>query len=336
MRHARPEVLEPAAPAGDGGGVEQQSETEVAQAPVDRSDPTGWVEAFLQHLSLERGRSAATVRAYGSDLASLTDWLAGRSRTVADLELSDLSSWLADQAGAGAARASLARRTSTVRSFTAWAVRTGRLSTDPALRLRAPVPDKSLPTVLRADQAARVMDLAAVRADDDDPGHLRDRAAAELLYATGIRVGELVGLDVDDVDLDRRTLKVLGKGDKERVVPFGLPAARAVQEWLTSGRPRLAVPGSGPALLLGSRGRRWGQRQVRAVVHELVQSLEEGVDAAPHALRHSAATHLLDGGADLRSVQEMLGHASLATTQVYTHVSVERLRRSYEQAHPRA
>jgi len=337
VRHARPEVLEPQPAPGDGGVVSSGADVdEATEVQRPGADPAGWVAAFGQHLTLERGRSAATARAYASDLASLVDWLARHERALADLRLADLRSWLAEQAGAGAARSSLARRTSTVRSFTAWAVRTHRLPTDPALRLRAPVPDKHLPTVLRADQAARVMDLAAVRADDDDPGHLRDRAAAELLYATGIRVGELVGLDVDDVDLDRRTLKVLGKGSKERVVPFGQPAARAVQEWLAAGRPRLAVPGSGPALLLGSRGARWGQRQVREVVHRLVSALEEGVDAAPHALRHSAATHLLDGGADLRSVQEMLGHASLATTQVYTHVSVERLRRSYEQAHPRA
>lgn len=300
------------------------------------TDPRQWPEAFCQHLSLERGRSAATVRAYAADLASLQAWLDRSSGTLAGLALADLRGWLADLAGSGAARASLARRTSTARSFTAWAVRTGRLAADPALRLRAPVPGRTLPTVLRADQASRMLDLAAVRADDDDPAHLRDRAAAELLYASGIRVGELVGLDVDDVDLERRTLRVMGKGSKERVVPFGQPAARAVIAWLERGRPRLVTAGSGPALLLSARGGRWGQRQVREVVHRLLQSMEEGLDAGPHALRHSAATHLLDGGADLRSVQEMLGHASLATTQVYTHVSVERLRRSYQQAHPRA
>ncbi|WP_092867068.1 tyrosine recombinase XerC [Quadrisphaera sp. DSM 44207] len=295
-----------------------------------------WVEEFLAHLSLERGRAANTARAYRADLQHLRAWLAGQGLDLPDLDLSALRAWLGEQAGAGTARSTLARRTSTVRSFTAWAARTGRLPVDPSLRLRAPAANRTLPTVLRADQAARMLDVAAERATDDDPVRLRDRAAVELLYATGIRVGELVGLDVDDVDLERRTARVMGKGSKERVVPFGLPAARAVTAWLDSGRPRLAAPGSGPALLLGARGRRWDQRQVRDVVHRLLAAMQDGVDAAPHALRHSAATHLLDGGADLRSVQEMLGHASLATTQVYTHVSVERLRRSFQQAHPRA
>jgi integrase/recombinase XerC len=298
--------------------------------------PQEWPALFCRHLELERGASPATTRAYAADLASLQAHLAATGTDLGALSLADLRGWLGELAGAGAARSSLARRTSAVRSFTAWAVRTGRLAADPALRLRSPSPNKTLPTVLRADQAGRLMDLAATRADDDDPSHLRDRAAAELLYASGIRVSELVGLDVDDVDRARRTLRVLGKGSKERVVPYGQPADRAVGEYLERGRPRLATPGSPPALLLGARGGRWDQRQVRAVVHALLRGLEEGVDAAPHALRHTAATHLLDGGADLRSVQEMLGHASLATTQVYTHVSVERLRRSYEQAHPRA
>lgn len=300
------------------------------------SAPEEWPVLFCRHLELERGASAATTRAYAADLASLQAHLEATGADLASLQLADLRSWLGSLAASGAARSSLARRTSAVRSFTAWAVRTGRLPVDPALRLRSPSPNKTLPTVLRADQASRLMDLAATRADDDEPAHLRDRVAAELLYASGIRVSELVGLDVDDVDRSRRTLRVLGKGSKERVVPYGQPADRAVGEYLERGRPRLATPGSPPALLLGARGGRWDQRQVRAVVHALLRGLDEGVDAAPHALRHTAATHLLDGGADLRSVQEMLGHASLATTQVYTHVSVERLRRSYEQAHPRA
>ncbi|MGQ7295505.1 tyrosine recombinase XerC [Quadrisphaera sp. KR29] len=303
---------------------------------MPEQQPEEWPAQFCRHLELERGSSPATTRAYAADLASLQAHLRATGTDLAGLSLADLRSWLGAQAAAGAARSSLARRTSAVRSFTAWAVRTGRLAADPALRLRSPSPNRTLPTVLRAEQAGRLMDLAAVRADDDDPAHLRDRAAAELLYASGIRVSELVGLDVDDVDRERRTLRVLGKGSKERVVPYGQPADRAVGEYLERGRPRLATPGSPPALLLGARGGRWDQRQVRSVVHALLRGLGEGVDAAPHALRHTAATHLLDGGADLRSVQEMLGHASLATTQVYTHVSVERLRRSYEQAHPRA
>jgi integrase/recombinase XerC len=297
------------------------------------------LDAFARHLAVERGRSPHTVRAYTGDVAALLAWAREHHGSApAEVDLAVLRGWLAAQSvqAQPAARATLARRTASVRTFTAWAVRAGHLPADPALRLATPKRSRTLPTVLRAEQATRLMDLAAVRADDDDPVHLRDRAAVELLYATGARVGELVGLDVDDVDLERRTLRVLGKGDKERVVPFGVPARRAVEEWLARGRPALATPASGPALLLGARGGRVGQRQVRDAVHALLGALGEGVDAAPHALRHTAATHLLDGGADLRTVQEVLGHASLASTQVYTHVSVERLRRGFQQAHPRA
>ena len=190
--------------------------------------------------------------------------------------------------------------------------------------------------MLAQRSAAALLDVAAVAADDDDPVHLRDRAALELLYATGIRVGELVGLDVDDVDRSDERPASVGKGDKERRVPFGIPAREAVDAWLERGRPRLAGPSSGPALLLGRRGRRADQRQIRQVVHTLLTHVPDAPDLGPHGLRHSAATHLLEGGADLRMVQELLGHASLATTQIYTHVSVDRLKRSYAQAHPRA
>ncbi|WP_461024623.1 tyrosine recombinase XerC [Thalassiella azotivora] len=292
---------------------------------------------FARFLRAERNRSPHTVRAYVADvgllLARAAEEGAGR---LDDLDLPTLRAWLAGMTANGLARSTIARRASAARTFTAWAQRTGRAAQDPALRLSAPKRERHLPTVLRRDQAAALLELAAVRADDGAPGHLRDRAALELLYGTGIRVAELVGLDVDDVDLDRRTLRVVGKGDRERVVPFGVPADRAVRAYLGRGRPRLVVTGSGPALLLGARGRRWDQRQVRVVVQRLLTELGEDLRTGPHGLRHSAATHLLDGGADLRSVQELLGHASLATTQVYTHVSVERLRRTYQQAHPRA
>jgi integrase/recombinase XerC len=195
--------------------------------------------------------------------------------------------------------------------------------------------------VLRIDQAGALMEVAASQdlgsdGGEPDPLALRDRAALELLYATGARVGELVGLDVDDVDPSRRTVRLFGKGGKERVVPFGVPAGDALSRWLAQGRPRLAGPLSGPALLLGRRGRRADQRQIREMVHRLLAQVPDAVDLGPHGLRHSAATHLLEGGADLRSVQELLGHATLATTQIYTHVSVERLKDTYEQAHPRA
>jgi integrase/recombinase XerC len=295
------------------------------------------LDGFTRHLADERGRSRHTVRAYAADVSLLLDRVArDGARDLDALTLADLRSWLAGMTGSGLARSTLARRASAARAFTRWAVRTGRLHADPAARLQAPRRDRHLPAVLRPEQAARLLDLAQVRADDADPVHLRDAAALELLYGTGIRVGELVGLDVDDVDLARRTARVLGKGDRERVVPFGVPAARATSRWLQAGRPRLVTAGSGPALLLGARGGRWDQRQVRDLVHRLLPEAGTTGAAGPHTLRHSAATHLLEGGADLRSVQEILGHASLATTQIYTHVTLDRLRRTYGQAHPRA
>jgi integrase/recombinase XerC len=190
--------------------------------------------------------------------------------------------------------------------------------------------------VLKQGEASALLDVAAVAADDEDPVHLRDRAALELLYASGIRVGELAALDVDDVDLAAGVVRVMGKGSKERTVPFGVPAREALTAWLTRGRPQVATADSGPAVFLGRRGRRVDPRQVRTAVHRLLEHVPDAPDLGPHGLRHSAATHLLEGGADLRLVQEMLGHASLATTQIYTHVSVDRLKQSYRQAHPRA
>ncbi|MGA9746105.1 MAG: tyrosine-type recombinase/integrase, partial [Nocardioides sp.] len=177
---------------------------------------------------------------------------------------------------------------------------------------------------------------AALSADDGSPVGLRDVAVLELLYATGIRVGELVGLDVDDVDHERRVVRVLGKGRKERSVPYGAPAERALGRWLATGRTALVRSDSGPALFLGSRGGRLDQRAVRTMVHARLADVPGAPDLGPHGLRHTAATHLLEGGADLRSVQELLGHASLATTQIYTHVTTDRLRAAFQQAHPRA
>jgi integrase/recombinase XerC len=207
--------------------------------------------------------------------------------------------------------------------------------------LSSPRAHRTLPAVLAADQARQVLDRAGTAPEEDeDPAEtavrLRNALVVELLYASGIRVGELVGLDVDDVDRGRRLLRVLGKGRKERSVPFGAPAATALESWLTRGRPVLAVADSGPALLLGLRGSRLDAREARRVVHAAMAATPGAPDIGPHGLRHSAATHVLEGGADLRSVQELLGHASLATTQVYTHVTVERLRAVHARAHPRA
>ena len=296
------------------------------------------LDDFDDFLALERGRSAHTRRAYRGDLRSLLEYLDRRSpgATLSALSLPVLRSWLAEQAGAGAARTTLARRTSAVKTFTDWAVRRGLLASDPGARLQLPKSHRTLPSVLRADQALDAMKAAKTGAEQGDPIALRDRLIVELLYATGIRVSELCGLDIDDVDASRRLLRVLGKGGKQRTVPYGEPAEDAMTAWLGHGRPGLVGPSSGPALLLGARGGRLDPRQARTVVHQTVAAVDGAPDIGPHGLRHSAATHLLEGGADLRIVQELLGHSTLATTQLYTYVSVARLRAVHDQAHPRA
>ncbi len=297
----------------------------------------GAARGFGHYLVAERGRSDHTVRAYLSDVGSLLTHAASEGiEALPELELGTLRRWLGAQSESGMSRATLARRSATARAFTAWAVREEIIGADPALRLRAPKREKSLPGVLHQQQVVRLVEGAESAAAEGDPLDVRNRAMIELLYATGVRVGELTGIDVDDLDPDRRTLRVLGKGNKERTVPYGLPAALAVDDWLRRGRPALATEASGPALFLGARGKRVDQRQVRSVVRGMMEALGDTAATGPHALRHSAATHLLDGGADLRAVQEILGHTSLATTQLYTHVSVERLRQGYQQAHPRA
>ncbi|MBX9246603.1 tyrosine recombinase XerC [Actinotalea ferrariae] len=293
------------------------------------------VADFGLHLSAARGLSPHTVRAYCGDVRHALGFARRRGVAWPDVDLPLLRAWLASMVSGRLSRATIARRGAAVRAFYAWAAHEGLVPVDPAVRLVTAQPGDSLPVALGVGPAAALLDAARALADDGDPLALRDWAALELLYATGVRVGELVGADVDDVDRSSRLLRVMGKGAKERVVPFGVPAGRAVGMWLDLGRPALATATSGPALLLGSRGGRLDQRQVRAVVHRAAAAA--GVeDVAPHALRHTAATHLVQGGSDLRSVQEILGHATLATTQRYTHVSPDRLRSSYLQAHPRA
>jgi integrase/recombinase XerC len=289
---------------------------------------------FLDHLTLERGLSPHTVRAYAGDVSGLLVHATRRGcEAVSDLDIAVLRSWLAQLHARGASRSTLARRASAARMFTAWAQRRGLLTSDPGALLASPKAQRPLPEVLRIDDAAAVMRAAA---EDTSPVGLRDAAIVELLYATGTRVSELCGLDIDDLDAERRTARVLGKGSKERTVPLGEPAIAAVHAWLAEGRPQLATPSSGPALLLGARGGRIDPRTARRAVHERLAAVDGVPDLGPHGLRHSAATHLLEGGADLRSVQELLGHGTLATTQIYTHVSIERLRATYERAHPRA
>lgn len=291
------------------------------------------VDRFAHHLTSVAGRSPHTVRAYVADVVSLLDHATRLGRTRLDqLDLPALRSWLARQRTLGAARATLARRAAAARTFTGWAHRAGLLPADVAAGLASPRPHRGLPAVLEVEQAAALMTAPG---EEASPVRLRDRAVLELLYATGARVSEVCGLDQADLDLPRRVVRVWGKGGKERTVPFGLPAHQALTDYLRLGRPALAGPDSGEALLLGARGGRLHPTVVRRLLTGYARAA--GLPAAsPHGLRHSAATHLLAGGADLRSVQELLGHASLASTQIYTHVSVERLRAAYRQAHPRA
>ena len=293
--------------------------------------------------------SPHTVRAYVGDAASLLSHVARCGiEDVAEIDISVVRAWLATQHAAGHSRATIARRAASARALTAFAHEHGLLAADPGRLLGTLKSRRPLPEVLAVDEMLAVLgegrDLRGDRgaAADERPGDLaaavklRDTAIMELLYATGIRVSELCGLNVGDVDLGRRTIRVLGKGAKERVVPFGVPAGRAVTRWHEHGRPELAAPTSGSALFLGARGRRLDPRTARRVVHARIAAAWPVPDMGPHGLRHTAATHLLEGGADLRSVQEMLGHSSLATTQIYTHVSIERLVSAYRQAHPRA
>ena len=297
------------------------------------------LDAFGQHLAAERGTSPHTVRAYLGDTRALLEHAAQAGVTSLDgLDIALLRGWLAGQHSAGRTRATLARRAAAARAFTAFAHTRGGLASDPGPLLGTPRVRRRLPDVPRPEQLTAA--LSPPVAGPADPRQravlLRDTAIMELLYATAIRVSELCGLDLGDLDHDRRTIRVMGKGSKERTVPVGLPAERATARWVRDGRPVLVTAASGHALLVGARGGRLDPRTARRVVHARLAAAPGAVDSGPHGLRHAAATHLLEGGADLRSVQEILGHASLASTQIYTHVSVDRLQQAFRQAHPRA
>ncbi|CAM3744509.1 tyrosine recombinase XerC [Smaragdicoccus niigatensis] len=292
------------------------------------------LEDYADYLAYARRRSPHTVRAYLTDARSFIEFVAERGD--GPLTLIVLRAWLAHQSANGAARTTLARRVASIRTFTAWLAKTERLPDDPGVRLQGPRPNRTLPPVLRENHASALVAAAESGARQEDPMALRDRLIIELLYATGIRVSELCGIDIPDLDLSQCLVRVTGKGDKQRTVPFGLPARDAAKAWIDRGRPEIATAKSGDAVFLGARGGRLDARQVRTVVHEAIAAVPGAPDMGPHGLRHTAATHLLEGGADLRVVQELLGHASLATTQIYTHVSVARLRAVHDQAHPRA
>lgn len=294
--------------------------------------------AFERYLEAERNLSVHTIRAYLGDLDSFFEHLE-RLDVVdfATLELAHIRSWLANQQVKGGARTTLSRRATSIRLFTKWATKKGYLTKDVGATLATPKGARTLPDVLTVADASLAMDAMAARVGEEDgPISKRDAAMLEILYASGARVSELCGLDLEDIDYARQTIRVLGKGNKERTIPIGNPAMRALELWLKDGRESLVGAKSERAVFLGARGKRIDQRTVRTMVYHALAALEGVEKMGPHALRHSAATHLLEGGADLRTVQEILGHASLATTQIYTHVSTERLQKAFKQAHPRA
>jgi len=299
-------------------------------AAGDERDP--WqLDAFCRSLT---SVSAATVTAYRSDLAGFLEWadrlgLAGPE----GVQRLTLRRHLAFLTARGYAKRSIARRASSLRRYFRWLVRTGVLEVDPSAGLTAPKGEARLPRVLRDDEVGTLLDEPPARVDDDDPDvRLRDDAVLEVLYGSGLRVSELCALRPTDVDLPRRRLTVWGKGGKQRVVPLSEPGADAVQGWVQRGRAGMCTEATpGDALFLNQRGRRLGPRDVRRILDR-----RAAAPTHPHALRHTFATHLLDGGADLRAVQELLGHADLSTTQLYTHVSKERLRQVHQQSHPRA
>ncbi len=293
---------------------------------------------YTHHLTKERSLSEHTTRAYLGDLTSFFDNLEHQKvDDLSDVTIAHIRSWLATQQVKGGARTTLSRRAVSIRLFTKWATKKGFLAKDIGLTLATPKGHRTLPEVLSISDATVAMDSLATRvAEEESATSIRDCAILEVLYASGARVSELCGLDLDDIDYQRNTILVLGKGNKERTIPLGNPAMKALNNWIKNARPEIVNGASGEAVFLGIRGKRIDQRTVRTVVYEALEALEGAHRLGPHALRHSAATHLLEGGADLRTVQEILGHASLATTQIYTHVSTERLQKAFKQAHPRA
>ena len=294
------------------------------------------VAKYEEHLALVRNLADNSIRGYVSDLESFLAHIAKLGITeFSELQITHIRSWLANLQSTGISRATLARRIVSIRAFTYWAASQGWIPSDIGSDLAIPKAHKTLPEVLNHSQTQIVLDAIVTKAGEDPkPINIRDLAIIEVLYASGIRVSEICGLNIRDIDWERNTLLVLGKGDKERVVPIGSPALAAVKNWISAGRPELANTNSGDAVFLGARGKRIDQRTVRELVYDAMEAI--GSHMSPHGLRHTAATHLLEGGADLRTVQEILGHSSLATTQIYTHVSPERLKTAYKQAHPRA
>ena len=295
------------------------------------------IQAFADHLALERHLADSTVDAYGRDLAQLAGFLRRTRRELPSARLQDLRRFLAQLTTLGYARASIARRVGAIHTFYRWAKARGVVQDDPSALLGRPKVVSRLPVVLRVPEAATLVEApeaAAGSSAADAAVAARDRAILELMYGSGLRVSEVAGLTIERIDLDRGRVTVLGKGDKEREVPLGDPARESVEAWLVV--RDVLQPGSGDALFTNRRGRPIGPRDIRRLVGRYAGATLSGRRVTPHTLRHSFATHLLEGGADIRAVQEMLGHASVATTQRYTHVSRSRLFEAYERSHPRA
>lgn len=294
------------------------------------------LDSFVVHLESGRGYSRNTSKAYRIDLLSFLQFVAGKQHSnLQELNIEIIRDWLWVLSKEGKSSTTLARKSASIRGFTAWAMKVGLITQDPGLRLKSPKVSAHLPKVVSRESIGYIFDELMRDAETGSPELVRNLLIFELLYATGARVSELVGLDIQDIDFSRNLIMVTGKGSKQRMIPYGDPASKALGRWIKDARPLLSSPKSGQALLLNSRGARIGVRQVFSIVSKQLGKTPTG-EAGPHSLRHSAATHLLDGGADLRAVQELLGHASLGTTQIYTHVSIERLKESYKGAHPRA
>lgn len=293
--------------------------------------------AYLDHLERSRVLSDNSLTAYGKDILQFAAFASEqRVESLVEVDAELTRSWVWSLAEAGMAGSSLRRKVSALKGFTAWMAREGHTDGDVGIRLRAPGASRSLPRVLTRHHMEEIFQSLKTHADTGDALAIRDLAMVEVLYASAIRVSELVGLRLEGIDLDSRTLRVVGKGDKERMVPLGAPAVSAVRRYLDDARATLLGEGHSSVVFLSSKGKPLGPRSVYQVVASLLADIPGAGPLGPHTLRHTAATHLLDGGADLRSVQELLGHASLGTTQIYTHVSHERLTEAYQQAHPRA
>ena len=299
------------------------------------------LDRFERFLRYEKHRSEETIRSYISDLEGFFGYMARRGvRHLDSIDASLIREWLGSLHLRQAARSTVARRGSTLRTFFTWAQEEELVQANPTRGMRTPKRENHLPPVLSREQMNQLLTTLQERRAQDprDARLLRLEAVVEVLYASGMRISELTGLDLQSVDRANKTVRVLGKGNKERVVPLGTPALKALNRWVSYGRPQWIQEGAQgvTALFIGPRGGRANARQIREDLTRLLRTVENTQASGAHVLRHSAATHLVDGGADIRSVQELLGHSSLATTQIYTHVSMKRLAETYARAHPRA